>query len=111
MHYFYLFASIICEVAGTSGLKATQEFTKFWPSATVVATYCLSFYLLTLSLRSIPVGVAYAIWAGIGVVLVAIVGVVFYKQALDIPAILGILLIVSGVVALNGFSATAVHPS
>lgn len=109
MAYFYLAIAILAEVAATSALKASEEFTRLVPSLVVIVGYGVAFYLLTLVLRSIPVGVTYAIWAGAGIVLVALVGAVLYKQVPDIPAIIGIGLIVAGVVVINVFSKTAGH--
>ena len=109
MAYVYLAIAIIAEVAATSALKASEEFTKVVPSMIVIVGYGIAFYLLTLVLRSIPVGVTYAVWAGVGIVLVAIVGAVLYKQIPDIPAIIGMGLIVAGVVVINLFSKTLSH--
>ena len=109
MAYLYLAIAIVCEVVATSSLKASKEFTRLWPSVVVVAGYVTSFYFLTLTLRTVPVGIAYAIWSGLGIVLVAIVGILFYKQVLDAPAIIGMGLIVIGVVVINLFSKTVAH--
>ena len=109
MAYIYLAIAILAEVAATSALKASEEFTRLVPSLVVVVGYGVAFYLLTLVLRSIPVGVTYAIWAGVGIVLVALVGAVLYKQVPDMPAMIGIGLIVAGVVAINVFSKTVGH--
>lgn len=109
MHYVFLTIAIISEVTATSTLKATQEFTRLWPSIVVVVGYLCSFYFLTLTLRHISVGVAYAIWCGIGIVLVAIAGNLIYDQALDPPAVFGIMLIISGVIVLNLFSKSVLH--
>ena len=109
MAYLYLAIAILAEVAATSALKASEEFTRLVPSLVVVVGYGVAFYFLTLVLRSIPVGVTYAIWAGVGIVLVALVGVVLYKQVPDIPAMIGIGLIVAGVVVINVFSKTVGH--
>ncbi|MCX4029029.1 QacE family quaternary ammonium compound efflux SMR transporter [Endozoicomonas sp. SM1973] len=109
MVYVYLAIAIVAEVAATSALKASEEFTKLTPSLIVVIGYSLAFYLLTLVLRTMPVGIAYAIWSGLGIVLVAIVGVVVYKQVLDLPAIVGMLLIVLGVIIINVFSRAVSH--
>lgn len=109
MGYFYLAISIIAEVTATSALKASQEFTKPLPSAVVILGYGIAFYSLSLVLKHLPVGIAYAIWAGLGIVLVSIVGAVVYKQQPDLPAILGMGLIVVGVVVINVFSKTAGH--
>ena len=104
MNWIYLALAISCEVVATSALKATAGFTRWQPSLLVVAGYCLAFYFLSLTLRSIPVGVAYAIWSGVGVVLVSLVGWFIYHQRLDAPALIGIGLIVAGVLVLHLFS-------
>lgn len=109
MGYLYLFIAIVTEVIATSALKACQEFTKLVPSLIVTIGYGISFFFFTLVLRTIPVGIAYALWAGLGIVLVALVGVIFYRQALDLPAVIGIGLIVSGVVVVNVFSKSIAH--
>ncbi len=107
--YLYLVIAIICEVIGTSAIKASEGFTKPIPSLIVIIGYCVSFYLLSLVLRQMPVGVAYAIWAGGGVVLVALSSAVIYKQIPDTPAMLGMGLIITGVVVINVFSKTVSH--
>ncbi|MEH6579711.1 MAG: multidrug efflux SMR transporter [Amphritea sp.] len=109
MAFIYLAIAIVAEVAATSALKATEEFTKLTPSLVVVIGYAVAFYFLTLVLRSLPVGITYAVWAGVGVVLVALVGAVIYKQIPDTPAILGMGLIIAGVVIINVFSKTVSH--
>ncbi len=106
MAYLYLALAIATEVAATSGLKATDEFSKLIPSLLVVVGYGISLYFLTLTLRSIPIGIAYAVWAGLGIVLVALMGWVIYNQVPDIPAVIGMSLIVAGVVYMNLFSNT-----
>ena len=93
---------------GTSALKSAEGFTRLLPSLMVVISYSISFYLLSLCLRSIPVGVVYAIWSGIGIVLLALIGAFFFKQTLDTPAIIGISLILAGVVVINLFSHTTI---
>jgi small multidrug resistance pump len=107
--WIFLSLAILSEVIATSFLKATEGFTRFWPSLVVVVGYLLAFYLLSLTLRTIPVGIAYAIWSGVGVVLIAIIGWLFLEQSLDIPAIIGLLLIVAGVLIINVFSKTISH--
>ena len=109
MAYLYLAIAIIAEVAATSALKASAEFTKFYPSLVVVIGYGVAFYFMTLALRTIPLGVTYAVWSGIGIVLIAIVGALFYKQTPDAPAIIGMGLIISGVVVIHLFSKTVSH--
>lgn len=102
--YFYLAVAIVSEVIATSALKASQGFSRPLPLLVVVAGYGLAFYCLSLTLRAIPLGVAYAVWSGVGIALITLVGWVVYKQALDIGAIIGIALIICGVVVLQLFS-------
>ncbi len=109
MAYVYLAIAIIAEVIATSARKASEEFTRLLPSFLVVLGYCVAFYLLTQVIKSIPVGIAYALWAGLGIILVALVSAIIYKQVPDLPAIVGLLLIVAGVVIINVFSKTSVH--
>lgn len=108
-HWIYLAIAIIAEVIATSALKASQEFTRLVPTLIVVTGYLTAFYFLTLSLRVIPVGIAYAIWAGLGIVLIAIISWIVYGQKLDLPALLGMGLIISGVLVINLFSNTGGH--
>ncbi len=109
MTYLFLFIAIIAEVAATSALKASEEFTKLYPSLIVVVGYGVAFYFMTLVLRVIPLGITYAVWSGLGIVLVTIAGIFLYKQIPDIPAIIGMGLIVSGVVVINVFSKSMSH--
>ena len=109
MGYLYLAVAIIAEVIATSALKASDEFTKLVPSVIVVVGYGVAFYCLSMVLKTIPVGVAYAVWSGLGIVLISIVGLVMFGQKLDLAAIVGMLLIVSGVVVMNVFSKTVGH--
>ncbi|MCE8035557.1 multidrug efflux SMR transporter [Billgrantia tianxiuensis] len=109
MAFVYLALAIVAEVVATSALKATDGFTRPGPSLVVVAGYVIAFYMLSLVLRTIPVGIAYAIWAGLGIVLVALVGVLAYGQRPDPPAVLGIGLIVTGVVVIQLFSRVSAH--
>lgn len=109
MHRLYLAVAIVSEVVATTALKASASFTKPLPSLVVVAGYGAAFYFLSLSLRTISIGTAYAIWSGVGTVLIALVGVVVYKQALDLAAVAGMALIVLGVVVLNVFSKSVAH--
>ena len=108
-NWIILFLAIICEVTATTALKQSEGFSRLWPSLIVVIGYALSFYLLALTLKTIPIGVAYAVWAGLGIVLIALIGVVLFKQALDAGAIAGMVLIVSGVLVMNLFSKTIGH--
>jgi small multidrug resistance pump len=109
MHWLYLAIAIVAEVVGTSFLKASAGFTKPVPSIMVVLGYGLAFFFLSLTLEKIPVGVAYAVWSGAGVTLIAAIGWLFLGQKLDAAAIVGMGLIVAGVVVLNLFSKTAAH--
>ncbi len=106
MQWAFLALAIVAEVMATSALKAAEGFSRLWPSVIVVAGYATAFYFLSLTLRTIPVGVAYAIWSGAGVTLIALIAWALHGQALDVPAIIGIMLIVAGVVVLNLFSAS-----
>lgn len=107
--YGYLAVAIVCEVIATSALKASDGFTRPMASVITVLGYGLAFYCLSVCLRTMPVGLAYAIWSGVGVVLITLVGVLWFKQALDLPAIIGMALIVTGVLVINLFSAAAPH--
>ncbi|MBA9074321.1 small multidrug resistance pump [Flavobacterium gossypii] len=108
-NYLFLLLAIVFETIATSSLKASEQFTKLVPSLITIIGYIAAFYLLSLTLRSIPVGIAYAIWSGIGIVLVTLVGIVMFKQVPDLPAIIGLLLIIAGVVVINVFSKTSAH--
>lgn len=101
--------AILCEVAGTSLLQASNQFSKPLPTIGMGLCYLMAFYLLSLTLRSMPVGIAYAVWSGLGVVLISIIGLVAFKQRLDWPAIAGLVMIVGGVIVINLFSKTAGH--
>lgn len=107
--YLILLLAIVFETVATSCLKQSEQFTKLLPSVLTVLCYGISFYCLSIVLRSIPVGIAYAIWSGIGIVLISIVGFVFFGQRLDLPAIIGLTLIVAGVVIINLFSHSTPH--
>ena len=109
VHYIALFAAIIAETIGTSALQASQQFTRLWPSVLVVVSYAVAFYLLSIALRAMPVGVVYAIWSGLGIVLIAIAGFVIFGQKLDLAAIIGLGLIIAGVTVLHVFSSTTPH--
>jgi small multidrug resistance pump len=104
MHYFYLAVAIVAEVVATSALKAADGFSRLVPSIIVVTGYAVAFYFLSLTLRTMAVGVVYAIWSGVGIALICIIGALLYKQTLDLPGIVGIGLIISGVLVLNLFS-------
>lgn len=108
-YWLFLAIAIVSEITATSALKASAGFTRIVPSIVVVAGYSLSFYFLSLTLKAIPIGIAYAIWAGLGIVLLAIIGWVVYDQQLDTAAIVGMSFILTGVLILNLFSKTASH--
>ncbi len=109
MAYLYLGIAIIGEVIATSTLKASNQFTTFWPSLVVVLGYGIAFYFMTLTIKTLPIGITYAIWSGAGIVLVTLAGTYFYKQIPDLPALIGIALIIIGVVVINVFSKTVTH--
>ncbi|MDI5922620.1 SMR family transporter [Halomonas sp. LR5S13] len=109
MAFLFLALAIVAEVIATSALKASEGFTRLWPSVTVVVGYGLAFYLLALVLRTMPVGIAYAFWAGLGIVLVTLVGILVYGEKPDLPALLGLAMIVGGVVVIQVFSSVSSH--
>ena len=108
-HWFFLPPAIAAEVAATSALKASEGFTKLPPTLFTLAGYAVAFFFLSLTLRTIPVGIAYAIWSGVGVVLITLIAWFRFGQRLDAPAIAGLALIVAGVVVMNVFSKSVAH--
>ncbi|MDV3902555.1 QacE family quaternary ammonium compound efflux SMR transporter [Elizabethkingia anophelis] len=108
-YYIYLFIAIIFEAIATSTLKSSEQFTKLIPSIITIVGYAGAFYFLSLSLKQIPVGIAYALWSAIGIVLIAVVGALVYKQIPDLPAIIGFIFIITGVVIINLFSKMSSH--
>ena len=109
MRWIYLLLATFCEVTATSALKASDGFSRLIPSIIVIIGYGIAFYFLSLTLKTIPVGIAYAMWSGIGIALISIIAWLYYGQKLDVPAIIGLLLIVSGVIVINMFSKTTSH--
>ncbi len=109
MNYLYLSVAILFEVLATTALKQSDGFTRLWPSLATVCGYALAFYFLSLPLRSMPVGVIYALWSGIGIVFITAIGWLWLRQTLDLPALIGIALIIAGVVVINLFSRTLSH--
>ncbi|MBK8657518.1 MAG: multidrug efflux SMR transporter [Bacteroidetes bacterium] len=109
MKYLFLSLAIVLEVVGSSFMKASDGFSKLLPTAITIVAYIACFFFMSQALKSIPLGIAYAIWGGLGIVLTAIISVVVFKQSLDIPAIIGIILIVTGVIVMNFFSKSAAH--
>lgn len=108
-YWLFLSIAIISEVIATSALKSSEGFTRLIPSVLVVGGYLLAFYFLSLTLKAIPIGIAYAIWAGVGIVLIALVGWWLYGQKLDLAAIIGMALILAGVAVINLFSTSGGH--
>ncbi len=108
-YWLFLSIAIVSEVVATSALKSSEGFSRLVPSAVVVVGYLLAFYFLSLTLKAIPIGIAYAIWAGVGIVLIALVGWWLYGQKLDLAAIIGMGLILAGVAVINVFSTSGGH--
>lgn len=102
--WFFLTVAIVAEVIATSSLKSSEGFTRLWPSLITVVGYGIAFFFLSLALRTIPVGIAYAVWSGVGIVLISVIGWLLFKQSLDTPALIGMGLILSGVLIINLFS-------
>jgi len=109
MTYLYLTIAIVAEVIATSFLKSSEGFTKLWPSVVVLVGYAFAFYFLSLTLRSMSVGIVYAIWSGAGIILVSVIAWILFGQKLDFPAIIGIALIIAGVAVINLFSKSIAH--
>lgn len=109
VHYLYLILAVAAETVGTTALQASNQFTRLWPSVTVVVAYSIAFYLLSLTLRTMPVGIMYAVWSGLGIVLIALIGWLVFGQNLDWPAIAGMIMILGGIVIIQLFSHTATH--
>ncbi|MEO9895536.1 MAG: SMR family transporter [Paracoccaceae bacterium] len=108
-HYLYLIFAVAAETIGTTAMQASHQFTRLGPSVVVVIAYGLAFYLLSLTLRTLPVGITYAIWSGLGIVLIAFIGWVVFGQRLDWPAILGMAMILAGILVIHLFSTTSTH--
>ncbi|WP_418887927.1 SMR family transporter [Maritimibacter dapengensis] len=109
MPYLILFLAVLAETIGTTALQASQQFTRLVPSVIVVVAYSVSFLLLGWALKFLPVGIAYAIWSGLGIVLIAIIGFLVFSQRLDLPAVLGMAMILGGILVIHLFSNTATH--
>lgn len=109
MNWLYLCCAIGFEIAATSSLKASEGFTRLVPTMAMLGCYAIAFYCLSLALRTIPMGVAYAIWSGIGIVAISFIGWILYRQALDTAALVGIALIVAGTLVINLFSRASGH--
>ena len=109
MHWIYLGIAIIGEVTATSALKSADGFTQLWPSLLVVAGYVVAFYFLSLTLEVIPIGLSYAIWSAVGIVVVSVIAWIIHGQNLDLAAMIGIALIIAGVVVINVYSKSVPH--
>lgn len=107
--YIILLIAVVFETIGTTALQASHQFTRLLPSLVVVVSYGIAFFFMALTLRVLPVGITYAIWSGMGIVLIAIIGLLVFGQKLDLPAVLGMAMIVGGIVVINLFSKAAVH--
>ncbi|MDG1290598.1 MAG: SMR family transporter [Lentibacter sp.] len=109
MPYLYLAIAVAFETIGTSAMLASQQFTRLWPSVLVVVGYAISFYFMALTLRFMPVGIVYALWSGLGIILIALIGYAVLGQKLDLPAIAGLGLIIAGIVVIQLFSNATAH--
>ncbi|WP_050602513.1 multidrug efflux SMR transporter [Ruegeria sp. 6PALISEP08] len=107
--YLFLLLAVLAETIGTTALQASQQFTRFWPSVLVVLGYGVAFYLLALTLKSMPVGIVYAIWSGLGIFFIALIGFLVFGQKLDWPAVFGLTMILAGILIIHLFSKTAGH--
>ncbi len=107
--WIFLIGAVVFEVLGTSMLKLSEQFSRLLPTAIAIIGYLLSLYLLSYALRTLPIAIAYGAWGAIGIVLITFIGVIFFKQVPDLPAIIGLLLIVSGVLIINLFSKMQIH--
>jgi len=109
MPYLLLLLAVVAETIGTSALQASQQFTRPWPSVLVVVAHGISFYLLAQTLAFMPVGVVYALWSGLGIVLIALIGFAVFGQRLDLPAVIGMAMILGGIVVIHHFSKASPH--
>ncbi|UWQ16526.1 multidrug efflux SMR transporter [Jannaschia sp. M317] len=109
MHWVYLVLAILTETVGTTALKASDGFSRLAPSVVVVVAYAASFWLLALVLKTVPVGIAYAIWSGLGIAFIAVIGWVWFGERLDTPALIGLGLIIAGIIVMQVFSGTTGH--
>lgn len=109
--YGWLLAAILTEVAGTTCLQKSEQYTRLMPTVAMVVLYAVSFYCLSQALKTLPLGLAYAMWGGLGIVLTTIIGVILFRQSVDAPAIMGLGLIISGILVVNLFSTSLTHGS
>ena len=108
-HYLFLILAVAAETVGTTALQASQQFSRLMPSLLAVAGYAVAFYFLALTLRIMPVGIVYAMWSGLGIVFIALIGFVAFGQRLDLPALLGLAMIIGGIAVINLFSGSTTH--
>ena len=109
LHYLWLVIAIVTETMGTTALQASQQFSRLWPSLAVVVFYGASFYFMALALKEMPVGIVYAIWSGLGILFIALIGWLVFRQPLDLPAMIGMAMILAGIIVIQMFSGTASH--
>ncbi|WP_299369840.1 SMR family transporter [uncultured Tateyamaria sp.] len=109
VHYIYLIVAVAAETIGTTALQASNQFTRVGPTILVVLAYAVAFYFLGVALKYIPVGIAYALWSGLGIVLIALIGFAVFGQTLDLAAVLGLAMIIGGIVVIQLFSNSATH--
>lgn len=109
VQYLYLIVAVVAETIGTTALQASQQFSRLLPSLLVLVAYGFSFYMMGLTLRYMPVGIVYAIWSGLGIVMIAAIGYVVFDQHLDLPAVFGMVLIVFGILIIHLFSKSSGH--
>ena len=109
MPWLYMAGAIFCEIIATSALKSAEGFTRPLPTALVLIGYGIAFYCLSVALKTIPVGIAYAVWSGVGIVAISLIGLFYYRQTIDAAGLIGMALIVAGVIVINLFSRTAQH--
>ncbi len=107
--YLVLALAVLAETIGTTALQASQQFSRLVPSIIVVIAYAISFYLMAQTLKVMPVGIVYALWSGLGIILIAVIGFVVFDQRLDLPAVIGLVLIVAGIAVIHLFSGAAPH--
>ncbi|MDF1716388.1 MAG: SMR family transporter [Antarcticimicrobium sp.] len=108
-HYIYLILAVAAETVGTTALQASQQFSRLMPSLLAVAGYAVAFYFLALTLKAMPVGIVYAMWSGLGIVFIALIGFIAFGQRLDLPAVLGLAMIIGGIAVINLFSGSTTH--
>jgi small multidrug resistance pump len=109
VHYIYLIIAVAAETVGTTALQASQQFSKLMPSIIVLFAYGFSFYMMGLTLKHMPVGIVYAIWSGLGIVFIAAIGYLVFRQSLDLPAVFGMGLIITGILVIHLFSKSSGH--